>query len=285
MSSLLNDWFAEYARDLPWRRADRTPWGVMVSEFMLQQTPVNRVLLPWAQWLERWPTPSDLANTPLGDAVAAWGNLGYPRRALRLHHCASSIRDNHGGAVPRALDELLGLPGVGTYTARAIAVFAFGDRHPVVDTNTRRVLARHRDGRAHPGPPSARDLVVMNELLPDDRSASTTMNAAAMELGATVCVSHQPRCDRCPLADSCAWRLAGHPATPDTRKKQARYEGSDRQARGALLKVLRAHPGGVVPQQDLARAWPDIAQRHRAQVTLVADGLAEATDEGLRLPR
>ena len=284
LATPLSAWFADNARDLPWRRRECSAWGVMVSEFMLQQTPVARVIGPWTQWMTRWPTPDDLAGAAVADVLTQWGTLGYPRRALWLHRCATAIRDQHDGTVPRAVDELLALPGVGAYTARAIAVFAYGDRHPVVDTNTRRVLARCLAGQAQPGPASAQDLTLMDEVLPSDRRASVVVNAAAMELGAVVCKARNPSCDDCPLADRCAWHLAGHPDTGDTRPRQARYEGSDRQARGALLRLLREADSDEVANADLALAWPDVAQRDRAARTLIADGLAEATPTGLRLP-
>ena len=148
-------WYRENARDLPWRHPGFGAWGVLVSEFMLQQTPVNRVIPHLEAWLARWPTPSDLAAAAPADAVRQWANLGYPRRALWLHRAAVEIRDRHDGVVPRDVDALLALTGIGDYTARAVAVFAYGDRHPVVDTNTRRVLARAIDGRSQPGPPTA----------------------------------------------------------------------------------------------------------------------------------
>ncbi|MDN5725139.1 MAG: A/G-specific adenine glycosylase, partial [Propionibacteriales bacterium] len=148
---LVLDWYADHQRDLPWRRAGVTPWGVMVSEFMLQQTPVARVLGPWHTWLERWPEPADLAAVPTGEAIRAWGRLGYPRRALRLHAAATVIVDQHGGEVPADHGALLSLPGVGEYTAAAICTFAYGQRHVVLDTNVRRVLARIDSGVAFPG--------------------------------------------------------------------------------------------------------------------------------------
>jgi A/G-specific adenine glycosylase len=276
-------WYARAARDLPWRRPGFGAWGVLVSEFMLQQTPVNRVVPHLAAWLERWPTPSDLASAGPGEAVRQWANLGYPRRALWLQRAAVEIRDRHDGIVPRDVDALLALSGIGAYTARAVAVFAYGDRHPVVDTNTRRVLARAVEGRSQPGPPSARDLAVMEAALPVDASDAAVMNAATMELGATVCLARVPRCGDCPLVDVCAWRLAGRPDTGDTRRRQAAWAGSDRQARGAVLRGLRqaAHP---VPIADVASDWPDAAQRDRAIASLLADGLVEDRGGWLALP-
>ncbi len=277
-------WFRASARDLPWRRPGFGAWGVLVSEFMLQQTPVNRVVPHLEAWLERWPTPASLASEAPAEAVRQWANLGYPRRALWLHRAAVEIRDRHGGVVPRDVDALLALSGIGDYTARAVAVFAYGERHPVVDTNTRRVLARAVDGRSQPGPPSTRDLAAMEAILPPDAAASALVDAAAMELGATVCTARSPRCDACPIADRCAWRMAGYPDTGDERRRQARYEGSDRQARGAVLRTLRDAASPAVPLDIVIADWPDALQRDRAIDSLIADGLAEAADGMLRLP-
>jgi A/G-specific adenine glycosylase len=251
---------------------------------MLQQTPVSRVIPHLESWLARWPTPASLAADSPAEAVRQWANLGYPRRALWLHRAAVEIRDRHGGVVPRDVGALLALTGIGDYTARAVAVFAYGERHPVVDTNTRRVLARAVDGRSQPDPPARRDLDAMSALLPPERTASAVMNAAAMELGATVCTARAPRCDDCPIADRCAWRAAGYPDTGDGRRRQAKYEGSDRQARGVVLRALRDAPAHAVPLADVAADWPDALQRDRAIDSLVADGLAEASGGLLRLP-
>ena len=143
-------WFDESARELPWR-TDPQPWRVMVSEFMLQQTPVARVLPVFETWMSRWPSPTSLASDSPGEAVRAWGKLGYPRRAQRLHASAVAIVERHGGEVPSDIDLLRALPGVGDYTAAAIASFAFGQRHPVLDTNVRRLFARTVEGVEFPG--------------------------------------------------------------------------------------------------------------------------------------
>jgi len=284
LAAPLIEWYRDAARDLPWRREGFGAWGTLVSEFMLQQTPVNRVIPHLEAWLTRWPTPSDLAPAPPADAVTQWANLGYPRRALWLHRAAVEIRDRHDGVVPRDVDALLALTGIGDYTARAVAVFAYGDRHPVVDTNTRRVLARAVDGRAQPGPPHKRDLAAMEAELPDDIVDAAAVNAAAMELGAIVCTARSPKCEICPLAAQCAWRAAGYPASEDLRRKQATYEGSDRQARGAVLRTLREAAPSPVALFAVLPDWPDAAQRDRAIDSLIADGLAEAIDGSLQLP-
>lgn len=279
------DWYHANRRDLPWRRDGFTPWGTLVSEFMLQQTPVARVIPRLEEWLTRWPTPADLAAVPPGEAVRAWQSLGYPRRALWLHAAAVAITERHDGVVPDDVEALLALPGIGDYTARAVAVFAYGAHHPVVDTNVRRVIARAVDGQGEPAPPSARrDLAAMRALLPDDRPAAAAFNAGMMELGAIVCVARSPRCDGCPLTAACAWRAAGYPAYAGPRKPvQKQYEGSDRQVRGRILAELR---GSHIPvtAAELADVWPDAEQRDRALRGLVADGLAVAEGDGYTLP-
>ncbi|MGR2753733.1 A/G-specific adenine glycosylase [Agromyces arachidis] len=280
------DWFAEAARPLPWRAADVSPWAVLVSEFMLQQTQVSRVQPRWQEWIERWPTPADLAAEPPAEAVRAWDRLGYPRRALWLHRAATEIVERHGGEVPRDLDALLALQGVGPYTARAIAAFAFGERHPVVDTNTRRVIARAVDGLAEAGPPATgRDLAAMARLLPADREAARRFNAGAMELGATVCTARAPRCEECPIARACAWRAAGYPAYDGPRRaRQARFAGSDREARGLVMRELRA-AHRPVPARELATVLPEDPDRFRRALDgLVADGLAVDSRDGYALP-
>jgi len=276
------DWFAVNGRDLPWRRPGFTPWGALVSEFMLQQTPVNRVLPKLAEWLERWPTPAHLAAASPGDAVRAWDRLGYPRRALNLHATAVAIVERHGGVVPSDVPELLALPGIGDYTARAISVFAYGQRHPVVDINIRRVIARAVLGLADPGPAAKRDLVDMDALLPPSDQDAKAFNAGIMELGALVCVARTPRCEACPIAEQCAWRLAGYPPTEGAKApKQKKYEGSDRQVRGLVLAELRASD---IPVYRSELSWPDTAQLDRAIAGLILDGLIVDTGEAYELP-
>jgi A/G-specific adenine glycosylase len=285
LATLLIDWFAVAGRDLPWRESGFSPWGTLVSEFMLQQTPVARVIPRLAEWLERWPTPAHLAAAPSGDAVRAWQSLGYPRRALYLHACAVTITERHGGIVPSEVPALLALPGVGDYTARAVAAFAYGHRHPVVDTNTRRVIARSVAGLAHAAPPSARrDLAAMDQLLPAGRQDAHDFNAAIMELGAIVCTARRPECDICPLVDVCAWKAAGFPQTTGPRKPvQKKFEGSDRQVRGLILAALRSSEGPV-PASIIDLVWPETAQRDRALAGLLADGLAVWVGERFALP-
>jgi A/G-specific adenine glycosylase len=282
----VNDWFLAGHRDLPWRAVGYPAWGILVSEVMLQQTPVARVIPRLEQWLERWPTPAALADAPPGDAVRAWERLGYPRRALNLHAAAVAITERHGGVVPENVDDLLALPGVGDYTARAVAAFAYGHRHPVVDTNVRRVLARAIDGVADAGPPATkRDLAKMESELPSQREAARTFNAAVMELGAVVCTARAPKCEACPIASQCAWRLAGYPEYDGKpRTQQKKYEGSDRQARGIILAALRErqHP---LDTAELEILLPDPLQRGRALDGLLSDGLiVSAGMSDYRLP-
>jgi A/G-specific adenine glycosylase len=273
------DWYAAHQRDLPWRRADATPWAILVSEVMLQQTPVTRVLPVYAAWLARWPTPAALAAAAPGDAVREWGRLGYPRRALRLHMTARALVERHAGQVPASLDALLELPGVGAYTAAAVASFAFGQRHPVLDTNVRRVLARLVGGQHLPPPSaSAAERRVAEALLPEQPAVAARWSVAVMELGALVCTSARPECGSCPVAGGCAWRVAGHPAGGGARRSQG-YAGTDRQCRGRLLAVLRT-ADGAVPGARLDAAWPEPRQRSRALDSLVADGLVDPLPDG-----
>jgi A/G-specific adenine glycosylase len=276
LATTVTAWFGEHARDLPWRYPSAGPWGVLVSEVMLQQTPVSRVLPAWREWLARWPDPASLAAEPPAEAIRAWGRLGYPRRALRLHACAVAIVERHGGAVPADLRALLALPGIGSYTARAVAAFAYGQRQPVVDTNVRRLVARAVAGQPDAGPATTpADLAAVDALLPADDLLAARASAALMELGALVCTARGPRCPDCPLRTECAWRLAGSPpATGPSRRPQG-YAGTDRQVRGLLLAVLRSERVPV-PATRLDLVWPDATQRSRALAGLVADGLVVA---------
>lgn len=285
LSRLIREWFVEHGRDLPWRHDGFGAWGILVSEIMLQQTPVVRVIPRLERWLERWPTPAALASAPPGDAVRAWERLGYPRRALNLHAAATMIAEHHGGIVPEDVPTLLALPGIGDYTARAVAAFAYGHRHPVVDTNVRRVIARAVLGQGEASPPSTRrDLAAMEDLLPEALDAARATNAAIMELGALVCTARKPLCDECPINQLCQWRAAGYPAYEGRRQAtQKRFEGSDRQVRGLILAELRASDVPVTAA-EIARVWSDNDQRERALAGLLADGLAMRNDADYELP-
>jgi A/G-specific adenine glycosylase len=267
-------WYTAHARDLPWRRPSASPWSVYVSEIMLQQTPVARVLPAHAAWLDRWPTPAALASEQPSEAIRAWGNLGYPRRALRLHATARIVVSEFGGNLPGSVLELSRLPGAGSYTAAAVAAFAFSERVPVLDTNARRVLARLVGGAEHPPPAiTAAQRRLAGSLLPADGRRAARWSVAVMELGALVCTAAKPHCEDCPLAARCAWRRAGWPRGPGRPRGQP-YHGTDRQCRGVILAALR-ETDGPVPLTSLDVLWPDAAQRARALASLVVDGLAE----------
>jgi len=278
-------WYDEHARDLPWRSPEATPWAVMVSELMLQQTPVRRVLPAYDAWLSVWPTPADLAAAPTGDAVRMWGRLGYPRRALRLHAAATAIVEQHGGEVPGDYAALRALPGVGEYTAAAIASFAFKQRHAVLDTNVRRVFARLVTGNEFPADALTKaERSVAESLLPEDDATAAGWAVAVMELGALVCTAAGPRCGDCPVRAVCAWHTAGRPAYDGPPRKGQTYAGTDRQCRGRLLAVVRdAHE--PVHKTRLDAAWDDVTQRERCLVSLLEDGLvAEVWPSTYALP-
>ncbi|GAB3316969.1 A/G-specific adenine glycosylase [Geodermatophilus aquaeductus] len=279
LGDALVDWYDTAARDLPWRRPGVDPWAVLVSEVMLQQTPVTRVEPVWQAWVQRWPTPAALAAASPAEVIRAWGKLGYPRRALRLRETAVALTERHGGAVPADVAALEALPGIGTYTARAVACFGHGTPQPVVDTNVRRVVARLVHGRAEAGTARASDLTDVAALAPADRERACRFSVAAMELGALVCVARTPRCAVCPVRDRCAWRLAGSPAHEGPARRVQRFAGTDRQVRGRLLDVLRAAEGPVAASL-LDDAWDDAAQRSRCLDSLLADGLVEQTADG-----
>ena len=272
-------WYADHARDLPWRSPDASPWSVLVSEIMLQQTPVARVLPAHRDWLCRWPTPADLAADAAGEAVRQWGRLGYPRRALWLHEAARILTEHHGGRVPPSYEALLSLPGIGRYTAAAVASFAFQQRYPVLDTNVRRVMCRLVTGAELPGrTASAAEWRLAESLLPAEPRVAARWSVGVMELGALVCTAARPRCTACPLAGDCRWLNAGRPRATE-RPAGQRYEGTDRQCRGRLLAVLRDAEAPVTSGQ-LDAVWPMAVQRARALDGLVADGLVDALPNG-----
>jgi A/G-specific adenine glycosylase len=292
-------WYAANARDLPWRTTDATPWGVLVSEVMLQQTPVSRVRPVWTDWLARWPDAAALAGATPGDAIRHWGRLGYPRRALRLHQAATQIVERHDGEVPSSYADLLALQGVGTYTAAAVASFAFGKRHAVVDTNVRRVQARAMGGAALPAPSlTAAELRRASGLLPEDDHAVARWNIALMELGALICTARAPRCPDCPLRPACAWVAAGSPPYEGKARRRQAWRGTDRQVRGRILAALRgstrpvrleqleavAQSGArsveLIARDQAGRDQADRDQAGRCLDGLVGDGLVEALPGG-----
>jgi A/G-specific adenine glycosylase len=278
-------WFAVHRRDLPWRAEDAGPWAVMVSEFMLQQTPVVRVLPAYEAWLTRWPAPGALAADEPGEAVRMWGRLGYPRRALRLHGAAVAIVERHGGAVPDEYAALKALPGIGDYTAAAIASFAFGRRAAVLDTNVRRVLARAFTGTEFPADAvTAAERSLAELILPEAPDHAAGWAASSMELGALVCTAKSPKCAMCPIHELCRWNELGRPAYEGPPRRGQTYAGTDRQARGRLLAVLR-HATGAIDAAALDAAWSPAEQRARALSGLLADGLAVRLPDGrYRLP-
>ncbi|MFN8126184.1 MAG: A/G-specific adenine glycosylase [Candidatus Nanopelagicales bacterium] len=279
------EWFDRHRRDLPWRREPRDPWAVLVSEVMLQQTPVSRVLPAYRAWLERWPGPDELAAAPSGEAVRQWGRLGYPRRAIRLHAAAVAVVSRFGGTMPQDYDQLRSLPGVGDYTASAVLAFAHRRRVPVLDTNVRRVLVRAGRGLAAPSgsSPSRLERAMAVAVLPEEPESAAHASEALMELGALVCRSRNPECDACPLQESCLWWALGRPDHGLPAGRQPGYAGSDRQARGAIMAVLR-DAAGPVDQGTIDDAWPDPVQRRRAQESLRVDGLLEVKGELVTLP-
>lgn len=278
LQRLVVEWYDEHARDLPWRADSATPWAVLVSEVMLQQTPVSRVLPVFDVWLTRWPTPASLAAEPTGEVIRAWGRLGYPRRALRLQAAAAAIVEQYGGRVPASYHELIGLPGIGDYTAAAVASFAFGARHPVLDTNVRRVLARAVGGEEFPAASVTRaERDRAEAMLPSgDDLPAAAWAVAVMELGALVCTANSPQCLRCPIVDRCRWQAVGRPAYDRPTRRAQTYAGTDRQCRGRLLEVLRETEGPVA-RVRLDAVWSDAVQRERALASLVDDGLVVAS--------
>ncbi len=274
-------WFAENKRALPWREPEVTAWGILVSEFMLQQTQVDRVVPKWLTWMDLWPTPDLLAHAPLADVLRAWQGLGYPRRAMRLHASAQRIVSEFGGIVPSTQADLLSLPGVGHYTAAAIAAFAFHQPTVVLDTNIRRVIARAWSAQAMPTSHLTKpEELLAARLIPARDGAQ--WSAAVMELGAIICTARTPLCDQCPIQTSCAWLAAAKPDNSPARRKQPSFAGSDRQARGVLLrKVSEAH---LASASAIESVWADAVQREKAMTSLINDGLVIRVDQGYCLP-
>ena len=277
-------WGDEVRRDLPWRRT-RDPWAILVSELMLQQTQVSRVEPRYQAFLAAFPTPAACADAAPGEVVRLWEGLGYNRRAVHLHRAATQMVDHHDGQVPTTLAELLALPGVGPYTARAVLAFAHEEHHGVLDTNAARFLARAVAGRRLK-PREAQDLA--DSLVPT--GGAWAWNQSVLDLGATVCLKRSPRCDTCPIAADCAWTSSGRPdpdpadGTAGSSGRQAAFAGSDRQGRGRLVNALRTGPIEVCRLPDVT-GWPDEPERaQRVADGLVGDGLAEYVDGTLALP-
>lgn len=293
------EWYRGHARDLPWRAPGTTPYGVLVSEVMSQQTPVARVVPAWRQWMGRWPDPAALAGAEAGEVLRVWGRLGYPRRALRLMECARAVVERHGGRLPCDLEALRALPGIGEYTAGAVLAFAFGRRALALDTNVRRVLARAVGGRALSPPALVRaERERAEALLPEADDEAAAWSVAVMELGALVCTAREPRCDDCPWREECAWLAAGSPPDEHARRRRRQaWRGTDRQARGLIMARLRgADTGATLSAEALLTAGAgagaragraaDREQPGRALASLLADGLIATDDDGttFRLP-
>ena len=272
-------WFKKNKRDLPWRTT--SPWGVMVSEYMLQQTPVNRVLPKWNEWMDRWPTPADLAQATPAQVITAWGRLGYPRRALRLHAAAQIIAADFNNEVPSDEVTLQSLPGIGQYTAAAIAAFAFDQRTLVMDVNIRRLLTRVIDGNEHPASaPTVRERDARFTLLPQKHAHLWA--AATMELGAIVCTSSNPKCELCPVISQCNWRKNGYPKSDLIRKSQD-WHGTDRKCRGTIVQALRENES--LTESAIKKLWPDESQVEKALITLLEDRLIQSMPRSrFRLP-
>jgi len=276
----ITQWFAKNKRELPWRAT--TPWGVMVSEFMLQQTPVARVLPKWIEWMERWPTPAELAKATPAQVITAWGRLGYPRRALRLPESAKIISRDFNNEVPENEEVLRSLPGIGDYTAAAISAFAFGTNTLVMDVNIRRVLVRVLDGKEHPtSNPTVRERESRLSILP--RVNADNWAAATMELGALICTSKNPSCNDCPVISQCKWRKNGYPQTELVRKSQD-WHGTDRKCRGTVVQALRENESLTL--SAIKKLWPEESQVEKALETLLADHLIEEHSRSrFRLPQ
>jgi len=273
-------WFKKNKRDLPWRKTDT--WGVLVSEFMLQQTPVNRVLPVYIEWMKRWPTPAKLAKATPAEVITAWGRLGYPRRALRLHECAKVITNEYKGVIPREETELRKLPGIGEYTAAAMVAFAFGGRSLVLDINIRRLFARIIDGVETPKLAATKDEKSRYEALIPKKDPHLWA-AATMELGALICTSQAPKCGICPVANNCMWRSLDYPKS-DVVKRTQSWHGTDRQCRGTVVQALREND--VLTKAQITQLWDVPSQLEKALITLLDDGLIELRGkEKFSLPR
>jgi A/G-specific adenine glycosylase len=268
MQRAVINWYKKNKRDLPWRKT--TPWGVLLSEYMLQQTPVSRALPIWNEWIKRWPTPRHLSKAKRSDVIKAWGSLGYPTRALRLHQAATNIATDYKNKVPDTLENLRKLPGIGEYTAAAIYSFAFNKRALVLDINIRRLFIRAIDGKEHPPlhiTNSERE--AREKLIPKD---AALFAAATMELGALICTSKNPKCDQCPIKNKCEWRKQNYPRSPIKKKTQT-WHGTNRQCRGTILKHLRTNQ--FATHSELSKLWKKKSQFEESLTALINEGFIE----------
>jgi A/G-specific adenine glycosylase len=273
-------WYKKNKRELPWRNTDA--WGVLVSEIMLQQTPVARVLPVYNEWMKRWPTPAALAAATPAQVITAWGRLGYPRRALRLHECAKVISTQYKGKIPTTQSELRELPGVGDYTSAAIIAFAFEGRSLVLDINIRRVFARVIDGIEVPtAAPTKSERQEREKLIPSKNPH--VWAAATMEFGALICTAKNPKCGQCPLADQCIWRSLDYPLSDQPKRTQS-WHGTDRQCRGVIVQALRENP--ALTKKEIMQLWDVPSQVEKALLTLLEDGLlVEQKGQRFSLPQ
>ncbi len=263
------DWFKKNKRDLPWRKTD--PWGVLVSEIMLQQTPVQRVLPVYNEWMKRWPTAAQLAKASPAEVITAWGRLGYPRRSLRLHECAKVITNEYNGVIPNTESELRKLPGIGEYTAAAMVAFAFGGSSLVLDINIRRLFSRLYKGEESPtSAPTKAERIEYADYVP--KKNPHLWAAATMELGALICTANNPVCGRCPVADQCQWRSLDYPASTRVKRTQT-WHGTDRQCRGTVVQALRDN--SVLTKREILLLWDVPSQVEKAILSLLDDGLIE----------
>lgn len=286
----LHEWWDANARDLPWRFGRTTPWGILLSEVMSQQTPMSRVAPYWVEWMRTWPDPRTLSEASVAEVITAWGRLGYPRRAIRLRECATQVCERFGGVVPDDYDDLVSLPGIGDYTASAVVSFAYGRRVAVKDTNIRRVLSRIVDGtESLGGSATSRDRELADAMLPRDAHDSVVWNQAVMELGAVVCTARTPGCSDCPVSAYCAFLAAGRPGLGERRTRpRQRFEGTDRQVRGLILDALRSRPADSpgLSRASVRGLWHDPVQVDSCVASLDEDGLVEIMPDGsIRLPR
>ncbi len=274
------DWFKKNKRDLPWRKTDS--WGVLVSEIMLQQTPVQRVLPVYNEWMKRWPTSADLAKASPAEVITAWGRLGYPRRALRLHECAKVITTEYKGVIPDKEAELRKLPGIGEYTAAAMVAFAFNGSSLVLDINIRRLFSRLYKGEEAPSAaPTKAERDEYAQYVP--KKNPHLWAAATMELGALICTAKNPVCGRCPVADQCQWRSLDYPASTRIKRTQT-WHGTDRQCRGTVVQALRDN--SVLTKKEILLLWDVPSQVEKAILTLLDDGLIEERKKNtFSLPR
>ncbi|MDY5589600.1 MAG: A/G-specific adenine glycosylase [Arcanobacterium sp.] len=284
----LTQWYEHNARELPWRQGELTPWGVLVCEVMSQQTPVARVAPIWTSWIHRWPTPHAMAQASPAEVLIAWDRLGYPRRALRLLECAQEVVAHYDGHLPQERSELLSLPGIGQYTADALLAFAFHQYSVVLDTNIRRVLARWHGAALPSAHPTAADRTTAAQFVPHDGHKAALWNQAIMEFGAVVCTAVRPQCTHCPVAELCGWRARGFPqAASGTGPAPQKFIGTQREARGKIMRVLRSKLGSSFTRAQLLSASGLPEERFTpALAALIHDGLADETRSGkLALPR